>query len=53
MDDTLIGLSKQGDTVELVLDCDAGKLSLRLPTGQQFCIEVQNLETECNLIPRK
>ena len=45
MDDTLIGLSKQGDTVELVLDCDAGKLSLRLTTGQQFCIEIPKSKT--------
>ena len=30
------GQSKQGDTVELVLDCDSGKLSLYLPTGQQY-----------------
>ena len=33
-------LSKQGDTVELVLDCDAGKLSLHLPTGQKFQIDI-------------
>ena len=32
--------TKQGDTVELVLDCDAGKLSLHLPTGQQSHIEI-------------
>jgi hypothetical protein len=30
----------QGDTVELVLDCDAAKLSLHLPSGQQFHIEI-------------
>ena len=41
MDNTLMGLSKQGDTVELVLDCDAGKLSLRLPTGHQFHIKIR------------
>ena len=40
IDNTLKGLSKQGDSVELMLDCDAGKLSLRLPTGQQFHIEI-------------
>ena len=28
-------LWEQGDTVEFVLDCDGGKLSLHLPTGQQ------------------
>jgi hypothetical protein len=33
-------VTKQGDTVELVLDCDAGKLSLHLPTGQQSHIEI-------------
>ena len=33
-------LSKQGDTVELVLDCDGGKLSLHLPTGQQYHIGI-------------
>ena len=33
-------LSKQGDTVELVLDCDDGKLSLHLPTGQQYHIVI-------------
>ena len=33
-------LSKQGDTVELVLDCNAGKLSLHLPTGQKFQIDI-------------
>ena len=31
--------TKQGDTVELVLDCDAAKFSLHLPTGQQFQID--------------
>ena len=29
-------LSKQGDTVKLILDCDSGKLSLHFPTGQQY-----------------
>ena len=33
-DNTLKNLTTQGDTVELVLDCDAAKLSLHLPTGQ-------------------
>ncbi len=45
MDNALKGLSKQGDTVELVLDCDAGKLSLRLPTRQQFHIEIPKSKT--------
>ncbi len=44
-DNTLRGLSKQGDTVELVLDCDAGNLSLRLHTGQQFHIKIP--ESKC------
>ena len=26
--------------VELVLDCDAGKLSLHLPTGQKFQVDI-------------
>ena len=42
---SLIKLSKQGDTVELVLDCDAGKLSLHLPTGHQFHIEIPKSQT--------
>jgi hypothetical protein len=37
---TFQNATKQGDTVELVLDCDAGKLSLHLPTGQQSHIEI-------------
>jgi hypothetical protein len=39
-DNTLNGLSKKGDTVELVLDCVAAKLSLHLPTGERFHIEI-------------
>ena len=38
-DNTLKNLTSQGDTVELVLDCDAAKLSLHLPSGQQFHID--------------
>ena len=45
MDNTLLNLSQQGHTVELVLDCDGGKLSLRLPTGQQFHIEIPKSKT--------
>jgi hypothetical protein len=37
---TFRNVTKQGDTVELVLDCDAGKLSLHLPTGQQSHIKI-------------
>ncbi|CAB4017449.1 Chaperone dnaK2 [Paramuricea clavata] len=44
-DDALINLTKQGDTVELVLDCDAAKLSLHLSTGQQFHIEIPKSQT--------
>ena len=36
----LQNVTRQGDTVELVLDCEAGKLSLHLPTGQQFHMDV-------------
>ena len=45
VDNALRNVTKQGDTVELVLDCDAAKLSLHLPTGQQFDIEIPNLQT--------
>jgi hypothetical protein len=44
-DNALSHLTKQGDTVELVLDCDAAKLSLHLSTGQQFHIEIPKLQT--------
>ena len=37
---SLVNQTKQGDTVELVLDCDAAKFSLHLPTGQQFQIDI-------------
>jgi hypothetical protein len=42
---TLQNLTKQGDTVELVLDCDAAKLSLHLPAGQQFHIDLPKSQT--------
>ena len=45
IDNALKNLTKQGDTVELVLDCDAAKLSLHLPTGQQFHIEIPKSQT--------
>ena len=38
-------LSKQGDTVELVLDCDGGKLSLHLPTDQQYHIVIPKFQS--------
>ena len=44
-DTTLVNLTKQGDTVELVLDCDAAKLSLYLPTGQQFHVDLPKSQT--------
>ena len=44
-DNALTNLTKQGDTVDLVLDCDAAKLSLHLPTGQQFHIEIPESQT--------
>jgi hypothetical protein len=45
IDNALKNLTKQGDTVELVLDCDAAKLSLQSPTGQQFHIEIPKSQT--------
>ena len=44
-DNTLLNLTKQGDTVESVLDCEAAKLSLHLPTGQQFHIDLPKAQT--------
>ena len=44
-DNTLKNLIKQGDTVELVLNCNAAKLSLHLPTGQQFHIDLPKAQT--------
>jgi hypothetical protein len=45
IDSTLKNRSKQGDTVELILDCDAGKLSLHLPSGHQFQLEIPKSKT--------
>ena len=45
LEDSLKNLTKQGDTVELVLDCGAAKLSLHLPTGQQFHIDLPKSQT--------
>ena len=39
-DNSLRYLTTQDDMVELILNCDAGKLSLHLPTGQQFQIDI-------------
>ena len=44
VDQTLVGVSKQGDTVKLVLECEAGKLSLHLPTGQKSNIDIPRAE---------
>ena len=44
-DNNLTGLCKQGDTVKLVLDCEAGKLSLHLPTGQESYMEIPKSES--------
>jgi hypothetical protein len=45
IDNALKNVTKQGDTVELVLDCDAAKLSIHLPTGQQSHIEIPKSQT--------
>ncbi|CAB3980896.1 Chaperone dnaK2 [Paramuricea clavata] len=45
IDNALKDVTKQGDTVKLVLDCDAAKLSLHLSTGQQFHIEILKSQT--------
>ena len=44
-DNNLRDVAKQGETVELVLDCDAAKLSLHLPSGQQFHIDLPKSQT--------
>jgi hypothetical protein len=44
-ENALKNLTKEGDTVELVLDCDAAKLSLHLPTGHQFHIDLPKSKT--------
>ena len=43
--ESLKNLSRHADTVELVLDCNAGKLSLHLPTGQQFHMDIPKSQT--------
>ena len=45
LDNTIPNLTKQGDTVELVLDCDTAKLSLHFPSGQQFHIDLPKSQT--------
>ena len=44
-ENNLQNLTKQGDTVEVVLNCDAGKLSLHLPTGHQFHMNIPKSQT--------
>ena len=44
-DTTLRNQTKQGDIINLVLDCDAAKLSLHLPTRQQFHIDLPKSQT--------
>ena len=44
-DTTLTNQTKQGDIINLVLDCDAAKLSLCLPTHQQFHIDLPKSQT--------
>ena len=44
-DQTLVGVSKQGDTVKFILECEAGKLSLHLPTGQKSNIDIPKAGT--------
>ena len=45
IDNSLKNLTKQGDTVKLVLDYDAAKLSLHLPTSQKFHIDLPKSQT--------
>ena len=45
IDQTLQNVIKQGDTVKLVLECEVGILSLHLPTGQKFNIDIPKAET--------
>ena len=45
-DETLRNVSKQGDTVKLVLDCETGKLSLHLlTTGQKLYMDIPKGKT--------
>ena len=41
----LKNVTKQGDTVDLVLDCNDAKLSLHLPNSRQFHIEIAKSQT--------
>jgi hypothetical protein len=44
-DNSLANLAREGETVELVLDCDAAKLSLHFPTDKQFHIDLPKSKT--------
>ena len=44
-DTSLRGLNKQGDTIEMRIDCDAGNLSLNLAAGKHFHIDLPKCET--------
>ena len=45
IDNALKILTKKGETVDLAVDCDAAKLSLHLPTGHQFHIDLPKSQT--------
>ena len=45
IDKALQNQTKQGDIINLVLDCDAAKLSLHLQTRQQFHIDLPKSQT--------
>ena len=54
-ENALNNVTKQGDTVDLVLNCDATKLSLNLPNGEKFHIEIPKSQTwrlNVNLLDR-
>ncbi|XP_028397744.1 uncharacterized protein LOC114521475 [Dendronephthya gigantea] len=42
---TLVNLTKQGDEVKLILDFDADKMSLHLPSGHEFHIHIPKNNT--------
>ena len=44
VDYTRTTASKEGDTINLIMDCEAGKLSLHLPTGQELHVEIPQSE---------
>ena len=44
-DNTSTTVSKEGDMVKLIMECEAGKLSLHLPIGQELHIEIPKSES--------